>query len=267
MTFQDETLKIDTPENVIFGYQIAGLGSRFLACALDTLLISALLLFVNFALAALLSATELAVGSDQATAWLVALFGLLSFAIFWGYYIFFETLWNGQTPGKRRNGLRVIRRNGTPITAGEAVIRNLVRIIDFLPIFYGVGIVAMFIDGQSRRLGDLAAGTLVVRDREAVTLGSLAQAPPRPAPGLFDPVDDGQVDSTLPVERLGAQEIEMLEEYFRRRAELANRNDLAWQITRRLCSRMGITTANIESYQAERFLSDVLLAHRQRGAQ
>lgn len=267
MTFQDETLQIDTPENVVFGYQIAGLGSRFLACFVDTLLISALLLFVNFALAAFLRLTDLATGSDNAVAWLVALFGLLSFAIFWGYYIFFETLWNGQTPGKRRNGLRVIRRNGTPVTAGEVVIRNLVRIIDLLPAFYGVGIVAMFIDGQSRRLGDLAAGTLVVRDREIITLGSLAQTPIQPAASLFDPVDDGQVDSTLPVERLHAQEIEIVEEYFRRREELANRDALAWQITRRLCNRMDIATVNIKPYQAERFLSDVLLAHRRRGAQ
>ena len=104
MTFQDDTLQIDTPENVAFGYQIAGIGSRFLACFVDTLLIIVLLLFVNFALGAFLRITDLAAGSDRATAWLAALFGLLSFAVFWGYYIFFETLWNGQTPGKRRNG-------------------------------------------------------------------------------------------------------------------------------------------------------------------
>lgn len=265
MTFQDDTLQIDTPENVAFGYQIAGIGSRFLACFVDTLLIIVLLLFVNFALGAFLRITDLAAGSDRATAWLAALFGLLSFAVFWGYYIFFETLWNGQTPGKRRNGLRVIRRNGTPVTTGETIVRNLVRIVDLLPAFYAVGIITMFIDGQSRRLGDLAAGTLVVRDRDTVTLDSLAAAPARPAMTVFDALDDGQADSTLPVERLTAQEVEMLEEYFRRRDELANRNELAWQIARRLCSRMGITADNIKPHQAERFLSDVLLAHRRRG--
>lgn len=260
MTFQDETLQIDTPENVVFGYQIAGIGSRFLACLVDTLLISALLLFVNFALAALLRLSDLATGSDSATTWLVALFGLLSFAIFWGYYIFFETLWNGQTPGKRRNGLRVIRRNGTPVTAGEVVIRNLVRIIDLLPAFYGVGIVAMFIDGQSRRLGDLAAGTLVVRDRDAVTLSSLYTAPVAPGAQTGDEPSDGR----LPVERLSAQEIEMVEDYFRRRHELANRDAIAWQMARSLCNRMGIASDTIKSYQAERFLSDVQQAHRRR---
>lgn len=260
MTFQDETLQIDTPENVVFGYQIAGIGSRFLACFVDTLLISALLLFVNFALAAFLRITDLATGSDSVTTWLVALFGLLSFAIFWGYYIFFETLWNGQTPGKRRNGLRVIRRNGTPVTAGEVVIRNLVRIIDLLPAFYGVGIVAMFIDGQSRRLGDLAAGTLVVRDREAVTLSSLYTAPVAPVARADDQPPDGR----LPVERLSAQEIEMVEDYFRRRHELANRDAIAWQMARSLCNRMGIASDTVKQYQAERFLSDVQQAHRRR---
>jgi uncharacterized RDD family membrane protein YckC len=260
MTFQDETLQIDTPENVVFGYQIAGIGSRFLACAIDTLLISALLLFVNFALAALLRVITPLVAFGRAPAWLIALFGLVSFAILWGYYIFFETLWNGQTPGKRRNGLRVIRRSGTPITAGEAVIRNLVRIIDFLPVFYGVGIVAMFIDGQSRRLGDLAAGTLVVRDREAVTLSSLYTAPV----GTRAQADDEPPDGRLPVERLSAQEIEMVEDYFRRRHELANRDAIAWQMARSLCNRMGIASDTIKLYQAERFLSDVQQAHRRR---
>lgn len=266
MTFQDETLQIDTPENVVFGYQIAGIGSRFLACFIDTLLIIVLLLFVNFALGTVIRMTDLAGGSDSATAWLAALFGLVSFAVFWGYYIFFETMWNGQTPGKRRNGLRVIRRNGTPVTVGETVVRNLVRIIDLLPAFYGVGIVTMFIDGQSRRLGDLAAGTLVVRDRETISLVGLAAAPAQPAMTVFDTLDDGQADSSLPVERLTAQEIDMLEEYFRRRDELTNRNALALQIARRLCSRMGIAADNIKPYQAERFLSDVLLAQRRRSS-
>ncbi len=262
MTFQDETLQIDTPENVAFGYPIAGIGSRFLACFIDTLLIVVLLLFVNFALAAFLRATELAVGSDQATAWVAAVFGLLSFAVFWGYYIFFETLWNGQTPGKRRNGLRVIRRNGTPVTAGETVVRNLVRIIDFLPAFYAVGIVAMFIDEQSRRLGDLAAGTLVVRDRDAVALSSLYTAPVGPVARA----DDESPDGGLPVERLSAREIEMVEDYFRRRSELANRDAIAWQMARSLCNRMGIASDTIKPYQAERFLSDVLLAQRRRSS-
>jgi uncharacterized RDD family membrane protein YckC len=96
--------------------------------------------------------------------------------VFWGYYILFETMWEGQSPGKRALGVRVLKTSGMPIGFLDAVIRNLVRIVDFLPFFYGVGVVTMFISPQSRRLGDLAAGTLVVRERVAITLDSLQAA-------------------------------------------------------------------------------------------
>src|SRR5215510_11634669 len=99
---------------------------------------------------------------------------LASFVLFWGYYIFFEMLWNGQTPGKRWVGLRVIRTDGTPITLSESFIRNLTRLVDFLPAAYGIGIISMFLDKQSRRLGDLAAGTLVVHDRAPISIQSLS---------------------------------------------------------------------------------------------
>src|SRR5262249_33255826 len=128
-------------------------------------------------------------------AWLLAVFGLVAFAFLWGYYIFFEMAWNGQSPGKRWVGLRVMRLDGTPLTLSESIIRNLVRLVDFLPAYYGVGVVAMFISSQSRRLGDLAAGTVVVHDRAAVTLASLAaSAQVTPAAG--------PVVASLPVERL-----------------------------------------------------------------
>lgn len=263
MTFQDDTLHIDTPENVIFGYQIAGIGSRFLACALDTVLIIVMMLFVNFALAAFISAAELVAGEGQsAGTWLAAIFGLLNFALFWGYYIFFETLWSGQTPGKRRNGLRVIRRDGTPITASESVVRNLVRLIDWMPALYGVGVVTMFIDGQSRRLGDLAANTLVVRDRESIALGSLTVSASTPALWLNEP----PADDNLPVERLTAQEIALLDEFFRRRYEFANRDAIAASLVHTLYSRMGITAPPLRRGQAEELLSGIWQAHRRRMA-
>ena len=175
MALPDEYLNIDTPENVAFGYEVAGIGSRFLAALIDTLILLVLQIVVNLTVLLILSLTILDFIAGESTwGWLVAIFGLVSFTFFWGYYIFFETLWNGQSPGKRLTKLRVIRTDGTPITLAEAVIRNLVRMIDFLPAYYGVGVVVMFIDGQSRRLGDMAAGTLVVREAAAVTLESLA---------------------------------------------------------------------------------------------
>ena len=120
----DEFLNIDTPENVIFGYEIAGIGSRFLAALVDTILIvilqaiayGSLFLIVN-----LLGAESEILGFGAAV--VIALATFIAFAFLWGYYIFFEIQWNGQSPGKRLAGLRVIRRDGTPITLTESVIR------------------------------------------------------------------------------------------------------------------------------------------------
>jgi hypothetical protein len=80
------------------------------------------------------------------------------------YFMLFEIFWNGQTPGKRWLGLRVIRENGYPIRAVDAVVRNLVRIVDALPSGYAIGLLVMLFNARSKRLGDFAAGTIVVRE-------------------------------------------------------------------------------------------------------
>src|SRR4029079_4673215 len=136
----------------------------------------------------IVSLTVSAIGlrANAAGSLLAALGSLLAFAILWGYYIAFELLWNGQSPGKRAIGLRVVREGGRPITFVGSAVRNLIRIVDFLPALYGIGVVVMFVDRRSRRLGDLAGGTLVVKERRGVTLESLTAptvvAPPRPLP-------------------------------------------------------------------------------------
>src|SRR5262245_43839706 len=131
----DDYLTIDTPENVAFGYEVTGLGSRFMAAIVDTLFILIIQVIVNLVLAfVVLGVLSRFVEDEEALLiWAMALLGLVAFAFFWGYYIFFEMIWNGQSPGKRWMGLRVIRTNGTPITLSESIIRNLVRLIDFLP--------------------------------------------------------------------------------------------------------------------------------------
>src|SRR5260370_38340580 len=118
MTAADEPLRIDAPENVIFGYRVAGIGSRFLAALIDTTLILVLQLVVNIGVllvARFLFGFSLS-GSDTGLAWLLGIFGLVAFAFLWGYYIFFEVLWNGQSPGKRRVALPVLGMDGPPIT-------------------------------------------------------------------------------------------------------------------------------------------------------
>jgi uncharacterized RDD family membrane protein YckC len=86
------------------------------------------------------------------------------FLLFFGYYFFFEWLWDGQTPGKRYYGLRVKMTNGLPLTFWPAFIRNVVRLVDFLPLLYGFGTVVAISNSLSQRAGDFAAGTIVVRE-------------------------------------------------------------------------------------------------------
>lgn len=265
MTLSDDYLNIDTPENVAFGYEVAGIGSRFLAALVDTLLILVLQLVVNLTLLFLASVLfgSLFEQEDTLLFWFLALFGFIAFALLWGYYIFFELSWNGQSPGKRWVGLRVIRTDGTPITLTESIIRNLVRLIDFLPAYYGVGVVVMFINDQARRLGDLAAGTLVVRERANVTLESLAAKPPPlqlNLPASTPPLD-------LPIDRLTPRDIQMAEAFLHRRDEFTNRLALARRLAQTLNERMALPPRPLSNLlDAENFIMAVVQANQSRGA-
>ena len=261
MALPDDYLSIDTPENVAFGYDVAGIGSRFLAALVDTILILVLLVVVNlplFLLAGVLSAAL----TDEISIWAFAISGLISFALFWGYYIFFEMIWNGQSPGKRWVGLRVIRADGTPITLVETIIRNLVRLVDFLPAYYGVGVVTMFVNEQSRRLGDLAAGTLVVHDRATITLESLAMEKSS-SPNSAQPVSAATAD--LPIKRLTSRDIQMVEDFLHRGNQLSNRTALARRLIAALFERMDLPDPYMDSREAERLLAEIVQTSRNQG--
>lgn len=161
-----EDLVVATPEQVAFRFETAGIGSRFAAQLLDLLVLTAVLVAVG------LAAYGLIVLTGQPATGLLA-FVVLGFASFWAYWILPEALWSGQTVGKYVMHLRVIDARGGPISAGQAVIRNLLRIVDFLPWSYALGAVVMFGTVRSQRLGDLAAGTVVIRERGAVRLEDL----------------------------------------------------------------------------------------------
>ncbi len=272
MNQSEENLFVDTPENITFGYEIAGIGSRFLAALVDTTLILLLQILVNAVLILIISKSVdvsevVASGKifSSSASWLVGLMGLISFFFLWGYYIFFEMLWNGQSPGKALAKLRVIRANGTPITLTESIIRNLVRVIDFLPMYYGVGVITMFVNSQSRRLGDLAAGTLVVRENmERISLKSLAVPEIRLAQPTASIGAPGVTGQEYPVERLTQQDIQMIESFLKRRQELNNRPDLARQIARSILARMDISDSELQNRGAEETLSAVLQAYRSR---
>jgi uncharacterized RDD family membrane protein YckC len=257
MTHSSETLQIDTPENVTFDYAVAGIGSRFLAALADTFLLVMLQVILLGAL--YLVAVQLGLFDDIESTWILALFSLLAFLFFWGYYIFFEILWNGQTPGKRWVSIRVIRLDGTPVNAAEVVIRNLVRIIDLLPTAYGVGVVTMFVTDKSRRLGDLAAGTVVVHERPAVELveGGDGRLSRLSSLNPNNPVPDG-----FPVGRLGEHDLQMIEDFLMRRYHLPNREKLAAHILNSLCTQLGYSGTIISQREADDVLAAIYKAAR-----
>ena len=158
----DERVRIETPEQVALELPIAGIGSRFLAVAIDTLLQIALAI-----------GTVLALGYGarmlpDAVPRFFTLLGpaaaiLVLFCIYWGYFAFFEIIWSGRTPGKRLAHVRVVKESGRAMTAYDAIARNVLRAVDFLPVMYGVGVLVMMLNRQSRRIGDYVAGTIVVR--------------------------------------------------------------------------------------------------------
>jgi len=201
-----------TPENIEIEYELAGIGSRFLANMLDSLFQCAIYLgmwIVAGILAILLSLSAGFRRSGIASFFQnaeVALALIAAFLILWGYFIWFETRWNGQTPGKRQLGLRVIRDGGYPINIFAAIIRNLIRIIDGLPIvallLISIGVfghqpgtaalgglcillpvLCLLLSGRYQRIGDFVAGTMVVKQRapRVPTLEALAP-PPRVLP-------------------------------------------------------------------------------------
>ncbi len=146
---------IRTPENLESTYALAGTGSRAASYLIDCfILIVASQLGINL----LIGLTALPLGPE----WAAAIAGLIAFVIFNGYFIFFEWLLSGQTPGKRLVGIRVIKVGGYSLRFLDVLLRNLMRFVDFLPVFYGVGAASLLMTSRCQRLGDLVAGTLVV---------------------------------------------------------------------------------------------------------
>lgn len=248
----DDLYTIDTPENIEFAYDIAGIGSRFLAAIIDTLLIGVAEIIIILLVVLTMSSLDLDSGGSGGI--LVAAGTLLTFVILWGYYIAFEMLWNGQSPGKRLIGLRVVREGGRPITFIGSAIRNLIRIVDFLPAMYGLGVVVMFIDRRARRLGDLAGGTLVVKERRGITLESLST----PGAVLPPPLQTGAplAQPTMPnIELVNERDYTLIQEFLRRRSELGSeaRTRLGKQLAEGLRTRLGLQPIG----DPERFLQDV----------
>lgn len=164
MQYEDR-ITIQTPEGVDLELTLAGIGSRFVAAFVDGLIRLALFFALGFATG--LGRDPFAASGAEVSAASIVILSIASFLLMFGYDIFFEVLSSGRTPGKRWSGLRVVRVGGRPVGFVASAVRNIVRIVDFLPVFYGVGMVAVAVNRNNQRLGDIAAGTLVVREVRA----------------------------------------------------------------------------------------------------
>lgn len=162
--------QVITTEKVPITYRVAGLGSRFLAWLID-LGPMVVLAAMGVGVAIPLETLRPGVGNAVLLVWV--------FALQWGYFLFFEWLWAGQTPGKRAVGLRVLQMNGTGISFIQAALRNIVRAADApLPAAYVLGFIVAACNRHHRRLGDLAAGTIVVHmERKARAVRPLPDGP------------------------------------------------------------------------------------------
>jgi uncharacterized RDD family membrane protein YckC len=223
MEFEDR-LTIATPEGVDLELTLAGVGSRFTSALLDYL-------FQLLILLALALVLGLGVGlRPSAGGYAAAIWAVLAFLLFVGYDVSFEVLASGRTPGKRLNGLRVVLENGGPVTFPASSVRNVLRLIDLLPGAYLVGIASILVSSRNQRLGDHAAGTLVVRERRAL--------PPEPLLRTFR----GDVSAPAwDTGGIGADELTAVRAFLARRDKLTAdaRAQLAAELAQRLRPKVG----------------------------
>ncbi|HEY1803392.1 MAG TPA: RDD family protein [Terracidiphilus sp.] len=256
-----DQLNIDTPELVDIELPLAGLGSRFIAILVDYLIWGAVFLVLGLLAAVVIPALHY-FGGVSAN-WAIGVAVLLVFLMQWGYFALFEAFGNGRTPGKRVARIRVIHQSGRGVNFVEALARNLVRFVDALPSFYAIGVVAIFLSRRNQRLGDMVAGTLVVRDREVDSphwsesssrtfTGPIMPAAPNLAPlgsnsgpwaGSWASPPHLRVTLPAPaLAKLSASDLEVLENFFTRRLDmdLTTRAALASRIASALCAKSGL---------------------------
>jgi uncharacterized RDD family membrane protein YckC len=255
----EDTLVIETPERVPLHFALASIGNRFLACAVDHTIQGLAITLITLASIIIADATSVWEFFVSVPKWVFAVMILLLFLTFSGYFAFFEWIWSGQTPGKRWLKLRVIREDGRPITFWEASVRNLLRSLDMMPApFYSIGLICVFANSRDQRVGDMVAGTVVVREREAEAPEfSQVFASPVSDPALrrsFKPVD-----FTASLNSLTESEIQVVETFLRRRWDLGDvpRQWMAWRVALPILYKLR-PTYDVEKFTYEGFLEELL---------
>ncbi|MGI8918087.1 MAG: RDD family protein [Pyrinomonadaceae bacterium] len=259
----EDVLIIETPERVPLHFALASIGNRFLACAIDHAIQAITVALMIIAFLTVANVSTLGERLNAAPKWVYAILIVILFLIVSGYFAFFEWVWSGQTPGKRWLKLRVIREDGRPVTFWEATVRNLLRSFDMMPApFYSIGLISVFVSSIDQRVGDLIAGTVVVREREAEAPAfDQVFAAPISDPALrraFPPVD-----FTGSVNHLSEAQIEVVETFLRRRWELgdAARQWMAWRVTIPLLYQMR-PGYELATFTYEGFLEELLHRYR-----
>lgn len=240
----EDVITVSTPEGLELELTLAGVGSRFISALIDFLIEGTLITVLAISL------INLAPGPAAAAGIAVG-----SFALIFGYHVLFETLASGRSPGKRAAGLRVVRAGGLPVRFRESAVRNIIRLIDLLPpVTYGLGAGVILATRRNQRLGDLAAGTLVVRERRA----------DRPATGLSLPTPAIAGAERWDVSAVTGEELVAVRRFLERRAQLDPhaRARLAWDLAQRL--RPKVAGAGSET-TPEGFLEGLAAAKAARG--
>jgi uncharacterized RDD family membrane protein YckC len=245
--FADQ-LNIETPEQVDLRFPVAGIGSRFVALLIDhliqfvTYVVIGLIIFVWASNAGPANVSAKTDEMDAAGKWFIAAIIFFNFCLIWGYFALFEAFWQGQTPGKRFMKLRVIKDSGRQITLFEALARNLLRFVDYLPSLYLAGVVTMLCNRKNKRLGDLAAGTLVVHELAAEdrVIDAFVSGE-----DFFARNVEKKPESPLPADaiaRLEPADLHVIETFFARALdlELQTRAAMASRIAARMAAKMQV---------------------------
>ena len=240
----EDVITVSTPEGIELELTLAGVGSRFISALIDFIIEGTLIAVLAVSLFSLVSTPAAAAGT-----------ALGSFALIFGYHVLFETLASGRSPGKRAAGLRVVRAGGLPVRFRESAVRNIIRLIDLMPpVTYGLGAGVILATRRNQRLGDLAAGTLVVRERRG---GRGAAALDHAAPS-FSGAERWDVSAVT------GEELVAVRRFLERRAQLdpGARVRLAGELAQRL--RPKVAGAGVEA-TPEGFLEGLAAAKAARG--
>jgi len=214
----EKEVMVEGAENVAISFKLAGLGSRIMAGILDYLIQLIPVMFLTF-MVFIIASYGATSGRDMfsvSSLYIIsALIMVLSFLIYWGYFIIFELIWQGQTPGKKVMKIKVIRDDGRPLNFMSSFLRNILRVLDMLPFYYLAGLVSAFFHYREKRLGDLVGGTIVVKTPDVfpgrVLFKKYTRSPEvqKEFPGL-----------EKQLYHLDAKETELLRDYLRRRYEM-----------------------------------------------